>query len=40
MMNTLPTRDGRSLFVKVGAGGKMAENKEGMIGFKSGQTEF
>lgn len=30
-INTLPARDGRSLSVKVGAGGKMAENKEGMV---------
>lgn len=32
-MNTLPARDGRSLSVKVGGGGKRAENMEGMIGY-------
>jgi len=40
MMNTLPVRDGRSLSVKDGAGGKKAENKEGMIGSNRVRLRF
>ena len=39
-MNTLPVRDSRSLSVKNGAGGKMTERKEGMIGSSQATLRF